>query len=74
MVTGVPGTAQSEGTTFTVGSSGGSGVLFSRRLGVRLLEADYIRTELPNSYSNTQNDLRLAVGLSYHLGSVSSLR
>lgn len=68
--TGLRATADS----FAIQTGGGIGVLFSRRLGVRLLEADYIRTELPNSYSNTQNDLRLAVGLSYHLGSVSSLR
>jgi hypothetical protein len=36
---------------------------------VRLLEADYVRTQLPNNYSQSQNDVRLAFGVTYHFGS-----
>jgi len=68
--TGLRSTAGS----LALGTGGGIGVLFSRSFGVRLLEADYIRTELPNGYSNTQNDLRLAFGLNYHFGSVPQTR
>lgn len=69
----------STGLRATAGSlaletGGGIGLLFSKRFGVRLLEADYIRTELPNGYSNTQNDIRLAAGLNYHFGSAPPLR
>jgi hypothetical protein len=33
-----------------------------------LLEADYVRTWLPNNGSNSQNDLRLSFGIAYHIG------
>ena len=38
----------------------------TRSFGVRLLQADYVRTTLPNAAANTQNDLRLAFGITYH--------
>jgi hypothetical protein len=31
-------------------------------------ELDYLRSNFPNSANNTQNDLRLAIGLVYHIG------
>jgi outer membrane immunogenic protein len=60
--------------SFALETGGGVGLFFSRGFGVRLFEADYVRTKLPNNYSNTQNDLRLSAGLSYHFGSGSHLR
>jgi hypothetical protein len=39
-------------------------------MSVRLLEVDYVRTQLPNGYAGTQNDLRLAFGVSYRAASV----
>jgi hypothetical protein len=65
----------STGTTSSAGSyaiqaGGGLDVFFFRNFGVRLLEADYVRTALPNGASNIQNDLRLAFGVTYHIGSV----
>jgi len=44
---------------------GGGGVnrQLSRRFAVRLFEADWMRTQLPNSTTNAQNDLRLGAGL-----------
>lgn len=43
-------------------------LLLSKSLGVRLFEADYVRSSLPNDASNTQNDLRLAAGVTWHIG------
>lgn len=45
---------------------GGIDVTVHHHLGVRLLEMDLVRTKLPNNVGNTQDDLRVAVGLSYH--------
>jgi hypothetical protein len=49
---------------------GGGGINFylTRNFGVRLLEADYVRTVLPNAAANIQNDMRLSFGLTYHFG------
>lgn len=63
----------SSGTTSSAGSfamqaGGGFNVFLSNRFGVRLLEVDYVKTTLPNSASNTQNDLRLAFGMTWHIG------
>jgi hypothetical protein len=49
-------------------AGGGVNILFSERFGVRLLEADYVRTALPNNGSNVQNDLRVSFGVTYRLG------
>jgi outer membrane immunogenic protein len=59
---GIVATANS----FALQTGGGVNVLFTRRMSVRVLEVDYVRTQLSNGYANTQNDLRLAVGVSYH--------
>jgi outer membrane immunogenic protein len=56
--------------SFALQTGGGLNLFFSRSLGVRLLEVDYVRTQLANGYAGTQNDLRLAFGVSYHAGSV----
>lgn len=49
-------------------AGGGLNLLFSKALGVRLLEADYVRTSLPNNAANTQNDMRFASGITWHVG------
>ena len=60
------------GVTSSAGSlaieaGGGVNLFLTKNLGVRLLEAEYVRTELPNNASNTQNDMRLSFGFAYHL-------
>jgi hypothetical protein len=65
-----------DGVTTSAGSlaidaGGGLNLFFTGRLGVRLLEAEYIRSALPNNASNTQTDTRLSFGLVYHLGAVA---
>jgi outer membrane protein OmpA-like peptidoglycan-associated protein len=53
---------------FALQTGGGVNLLFTQHFGLRLIEADYVRTELPNAVSDRQNDLRLAFGLTYHIG------
>lgn len=54
--------------SFTLQAGGGVNLSFSKRFAVRVFEADYVRTSLPNNASDVQNDLRLGFGLSYHIG------
>lgn len=42
---------------------GGANLHLTRHLSVRALEADWLRTQLPNSTNNSQNNLRLGSGL-----------
>ena len=61
------GVANSAGS-FALEAGGGLNLLLSKSFGVRLLEADYVRTSLPNNFSNSQNDMRLAFGMTWHIG------
>ena len=61
------------GTTSTASSwamqiGSGFNYYLTRNFGLRLLEADYVRTALPNGAANIQNDMRLSTGLTYHVG------
>lgn len=49
-------------------AGGGLNFYLTRNFGLRLLEADYVRTALPNGAANIQTDLRLSAGLTYHVG------
>ncbi len=46
---------------------GGMNLPLSSRIGVRAFEADWLRTALPNSTTNVQNNLRLGVGIVFRL-------
>jgi hypothetical protein len=60
--------ATSSAKSLALQGGGGLNLYLTRNIGVRLLEADYVRTLLPNAAANIQNDMRLSVGLTYHLG------
>jgi hypothetical protein len=45
---------------------GGLDLRFAKHIGIRAVEADYVRSTLPNNAGNVQNDLRLAAGISFH--------
>jgi hypothetical protein len=47
---------------------GGVNIGMFRGLGIRAFEMDYVRTRFRNFAGDAQNDLRLAVGVTYHLG------
>jgi len=57
----------SSASSFSLQLGGGLNIGIARGFGVRALEVDYIRTALPNNGTNTQHDLRLAFGLTYHM-------
>ena len=59
-------TATANSFAFQVGM--GFDVPLARGFGVRALEIDYVHSGLPDGGSNTQNDLRLAFGVSYRIG------
>jgi hypothetical protein len=63
----VPAATSSAGS-FAIQAGGGLNLYLTRNFGLRLLEADYVRTALPNAATNMQNDMRLSVGLTYHIG------
>jgi hypothetical protein len=67
------GTTSSAGS-FAIQAGGGLDVFFFKHYGVRLLEAEYVRTALPNGVDNVQNDLRIAFGVTYHFGSIHHRR
>lgn len=64
------GAATASANSFALQAGGGLNLYVTRRFGLRLLEADYVRTLLPNAAADAQNDLRLSFGVTLHLGSV----
>jgi peptidoglycan-associated lipoprotein len=61
----------SSATSFAVQTGGGIDAFVSKRFAVRAIEVEYLRTDLPNNYSNVQNDPHLGFGVTYHLNSIS---
>lgn len=60
-----PGPAGASSTSFNVALKMGAGmnVELSPHMALRALEADWLRTELPNSGGNAQNNLSLSAGI-----------
>jgi outer membrane immunogenic protein len=59
---------KSSANSFSMQLGGGLDIGLGKGFGLRALELGYVHTSLPNNGSNTQNDLRLAFGVSYHVG------
>lgn len=59
-----PGSSEttSSASSFASYLGGGFNLRLSPRLSVRLLEADWLRTQLPNTANNAQDNLRLGAG------------
>jgi hypothetical protein len=53
-------------SSFAMQLGGGLDLRFAKHIGIRAVEADYVRSTLPNNAGNTQSDLRLAGGVSFH--------
>ena len=64
------GGSVSSANSFELQAGGGVNLLLTKHFGVRLLEADFVRTDLPNNAANEQNALRLSFGATYHLDEV----
>ncbi|HLI76228.1 MAG TPA: hypothetical protein VKV02_04720 [Acidobacteriaceae bacterium] len=60
--------AQTDATSFASQVGGGLDLHLKRHLAARLLEASWLRTQLPNSAGNVQNNLRLGAGVVLKLG------
>jgi hypothetical protein len=60
-----PGVGGPSSTADSLALLGGGGVnrQLNKRFAARLIEADWVYTQLPNSTTNKQNDLRLGAGL-----------
>jgi outer membrane immunogenic protein len=56
----------STANSYAMQIGGGLDVPLQSGFGLRVLDVDYVRTALPNNGTNSQNDLRLSFGLSYH--------
>jgi hypothetical protein len=54
----------------SLGFLGGGGVStrIKRKWGVNALEVDYVHTRIPNGNNNSQNNLRISTGVTYHFG------
>jgi hypothetical protein len=55
------------GNSLALEFGGGVHLPVSRRISIGALEADWVRTQLPNAASNVQNNLRLGVGVIFRL-------
>jgi hypothetical protein len=60
-----PGVSQASSTAdgLAVQLGGGMNVNLKRHLAIRAFEADWLRTQLPNSTTSVQNNLRLGAGI-----------
>ena len=58
-----PSGAQSSANSFALQVGGGADADISRHFGIRLLEADWFRTQFPNGTTSVQNNLRLGAGI-----------
>jgi hypothetical protein len=56
----------SDAGSYAIEAGGGANVLLAKGIGLRVVEVDYVRNALPNNASNTQNDVRIAFGITRH--------
>jgi peptidoglycan-associated lipoprotein len=52
--------------SFAMLAGGGVDIGLSRHIALRLVQADYVRIQLPNSITNVQNNFRLGAGIILH--------
>jgi hypothetical protein len=64
----VNGVLEDHASALTYAGGGGINLHIYHRFDLRLIEADYVRTQLPNGSDNVQNTLRLASGINFHIG------
>jgi len=59
--------SETSATAFSLQVGGGFNIGRGRALRLRATEIDYVRTGLPNGATDSQHDLRIAVGVTYRL-------
>jgi outer membrane immunogenic protein len=60
---GANGSASGAASSLAVLAGGGLDLKLNRHIAIRALQADYLRTQLPNAAGNQQNLLRLSAGI-----------
>ena len=60
---GAGGTLSGAASSLAVLAGGGLDLTINRHLAIRAIQADYLRTQLPNGQANEQNLLRLGAGI-----------
>lgn len=63
-----PGASGTDDSAYDLAFVLGGGVNYSREhhVSLRLIQADWLRTQLPNGTTDVQNNLRLGAGLTMH--------
>jgi opacity protein-like surface antigen len=61
------GTLKDSANAFSFSTGGGVEVNLNQRVSLRLIQADYLYTRLPNLYGNYQSSFRLGAGIAVHL-------
>ena len=56
-----------DATSFALQVGGGVDLGLKRHIGIRLFQADWLRTQLPNGTTNVQNTLRLGTGIVFRI-------
>lgn len=64
----VNGVLTSNASAMDLEAGGGVNFHIYHRFDLRLIEADAIRTKLPNGVTNVQNSFRIATGINFHIG------
>ena len=59
--------ASSSATAFALQTGGGANLWLTPRFGLRVLQLDYIYSQLPNGGNSRQNDLRIATGVIWRI-------
>jgi len=60
-----PGGANESANSLALYVGGGVNLRLKDHLALRALEADWLRTQMPNATTNVQNNLRVGAGLIY---------
>ncbi|MBB5319377.1 peptidoglycan-associated lipoprotein [Edaphobacter lichenicola] len=60
-------TSSSTANSFAFSTGGGLDLSLSHRVAVRVLQADYLYTQLPNAVGDRQNNLRLGAGIVFRI-------
>ena len=61
-----PPSSSSSASGFIFAAGGGSEMMLSPKFSARLIEVDYMHSDLPNISNNWQNHLKIAAGIIYH--------
>jgi hypothetical protein len=62
------GVLTSNGSSLDLEGGGGVNLHVYHRFDLRVIEGDFVRTQLPNGGTNVQNSFRIATGINFHIG------